>query len=262
MAPALAERPSLRGAAAHRAQLALPLALILGLAGATGRPARAAPPPAPAAPPAAPLATAAPGPQSFEALASLGHFLDENGRLLEAIDVFRQALALAAPLDAELRALEQRGVAPAAELPVACFATPGTGIAEIGAAARRLAPAQPGQALRCLRVALAPLPELRARRADLLYMVGNPTLAQLEHQRVLQRNQDFPESLFFLGALLLEKGADDPAQAAEGRKLWERLLAVAPGHPRAATVRESLPKVSQLFPRKAATAPQQGGHRP
>jgi tetratricopeptide (TPR) repeat protein len=190
--------------------------------------------------------------KTYEALVTTARFADENNRLLEAIDAYRQALELASPLDARLQQLERQGVKPSPELPLACFAGAATGQAEIGAAAQKLEAAEPGQALRCLRQTLSGLSELRARRADLLYMAGNPDLALLEHRRVLEREKDFPESLFFIGAILLEKGSDDPAKVAEGKRLWSRLLEVAPKHPRAATVRDSLPRLTDLFGGKGA----------
>jgi tetratricopeptide (TPR) repeat protein len=198
-----------------------------------------------AAGPASPGAPGTPG--TFEAFVASARFADENNRLLEAIDAYRRALELAGPLDARLQQLERQGVKPAAELPLPCFAGAAAGQSEIGAAAQKLEASEPGKALRCLRQALAGLSELRARRADLLYMAGNPDLALLEHRRVLEREKEFPESLFFIGAILLEKGSDDPAKVAEGKRLWSRLLEVAPQHPRAATVRESLPRLTELF---------------
>src|ERR1700694_96380 len=43
-------------------------------------------------------------PKPFEVLAALGNLYYENGRYLEAVDAFRQALALAAPVEADAAA--------------------------------------------------------------------------------------------------------------------------------------------------------------
>src|SRR3989442_7687519 len=57
-------------------------------------------------------------PKSFEVLAALGNLYYENGRYLDAVDSYRQALELADPLEARERALRLKGVKPAAELPL------------------------------------------------------------------------------------------------------------------------------------------------
>src|SRR5438105_8501454 len=58
-------------------------------------------------------------PKTFEVLSALGNLYYENGRYLEAIDSFRQALELAAPFETEAEALRKK-TRPAAELPVEC----------------------------------------------------------------------------------------------------------------------------------------------
>src|SRR5207248_6544908 len=103
------------------------------------------------------------------------------------------------------------------------------------------------RALRCLDSALEMAWAARARRGNALYLIGNPDSALAEHKRVLERSPDYPESLFFVGAILLEQSKGDKAKLAEGKKYWKRLLEVAPDHPRAALVRETLPRADEVF---------------
>jgi tetratricopeptide (TPR) repeat protein len=202
-------------------------------------------------------------PKSFEVLAALGNLYYENGRYLEAVDAFRQALELSAKVEAEADALRARGVKPAQELPLECRRSgPTYGLAQIAEQARKLAASNPGAALRCDDEALVQATAARARRGNALYLVGQPDGALREHKRVLLRAPDYPESLFFVGAITLEQSKGDKAQLELGKKYWRRLLQVAPDHPRADIVRESLPKADELFapkPVDAVAAGAQGG---
>ncbi len=195
-------------------------------------------------------------PKTFEILSALGNLYYENGRYLEAVDSFRQALLLSAPIEAEDQALRQKGVKAAAELPAECRRSgPAYGLAEIAQVARKLA--EPKK-LRCLDAVLEVALAARARRGNSLYLIGNPDSALAEHKRVLERSPDYPESLFFVGAILLEKSRGDKTLLEEGKKYWRRLLEVAPDHPRAALVKESLPRADEIFtPKPKGAQPDQ-----
>lgn len=192
-------------------------------------------------------------PKSFEVLAALGNLYYENGRYLEAVDAFREAEELAAPAQAQADALRKKGVKPARELPVECRRSgPEYGLARIAQAAARL---DPGRQLRCLDAALEIGLNVSARRGNAFYLIGNPDSALAEHRKVLARSKDYPESLFFVGAILLEQSNGDPKQLLEGKKYWQRLLQVAPDSPRAPIVRQALPNVEEMFkPRPALAA--------
>ena len=199
-------------------------------------------------------------PKSFEVGAALGNLYYENGRYLDAIDAYRLALEKAAPIEAETLALEAKAVKPAADLPVDCRrAGTSYGLEEIGAAARKLAATDAPKALRCYREAIGASITARARRGNALYLVGQPDGALAEHRRVLQLEKDYPESLFFIGAIILEQSKGEKAQLEEGKKWWRRLLEVAPQHPRAAIVRENLPKADKLFTPQPQEAAQNAG---
>ncbi|HEX9602338.1 MAG TPA: tetratricopeptide repeat protein, partial [Myxococcales bacterium] len=131
----------------------------------------------------------------------------------------------------------------------------GYGLEQIAQAARKL---DPERERRCLDSALQMAIDARARRGDSLYLVGNPDGALAEHRRVLAESPDHPESLFFVGAILLEQSRGEKAKLEEGKKYWRRLLAVAPDSPRAPLVKDSLPRADEIFAPKA----QAGGAMP
>jgi tetratricopeptide (TPR) repeat protein len=191
-------------------------------------------------------------PKSFEVLAALGNLYYENGRYLDAVDSFRQALAISDPIENRAQELRKNKVKPAKDLPLECRRSgPSYGLEQIAQAARKLdAPHE----LRCLDSSLQTAIDARARRGNALYLSGNPDGALAEHRRVLAESPDYPESLFFVGAILLEQNGGDKAKLEEGKKYWRRLLAVAPDSPRASVVKESLPRADQIFAPKAAVA--------
>ena len=196
-------------------------------------------------------------PKSFEVLSALGNLYYENGRYLEAIDAYREAEALAAPAEARALALKKKRVKPAADLPAECRRSgPDYGLSKIAEAAGNLD--EPHE-LRCLDAALEMELQTVSRRGNAFYLIGNPDSALAEHRKVLERSPDYPESLFFVGAILLEQSTGDEKQLAEGKKYWQRLLEVAPESPRAPIVRDTLPRADEVFKPRAQMPP---GHPP
>ncbi len=184
-------------------------------------------------------------PKTFEVLSALGNLYYDNGRYLDAIDAYRQAEDLAAPVEAEDDALRAKKIKPAADLPSECRRSGSEyGLTQIAEAAKKL---DPPHQLRCLDAALEMELAVRARRGNSFYLIGNPDAALAEHRKVLERSPDYAESLFFVGAILLEQSNGDKAKLAEGKKYWEKLLKVAPDSPRAPLVKETLPKADQVF---------------
>jgi len=187
-------------------------------------------------------------PKTFEVLAALGNLYYENGRFLEAVDTLREAEEAAAPAEAARDALRAKGVKHQAELPAECRRSGSDyGLAQITAAAQKM---DPPKALRCLEGALEQELAVRARRGDAFYLIGNGDSALKEHRKVLAAQPDYPESLFFVGAILLEQSQGNKAMLEEGKKMWRKLLQVAPDSPRAALVKDTLPKADEVFAKK------------
>jgi len=198
-------------------------------------------------------------PKTFEVLSALGNLYYENGRYLEAIDAYREAEVLSAPAETRALALKKKQVKPAADLPAECRRSgPDYGLSKIAEAAGKLD--EPHE-LRCLDAALEMGLQIASRRGNAFYLTGNPDSALAEHRKVLERSPDYPESLFFVGAILLEQSNGDQKQLAEGKKHWQRLLKVAPDSPRAPIVRDTLPRADEVFKPKAQ-AQMPPGHPP
>jgi tetratricopeptide (TPR) repeat protein len=197
-------------------------------------------------------------PKTFEVLSALGNLYYENGRYLDAVDTYRQAEELAAPAETERDNLLKQNVKAASDLPAECRRSGGDyGLAQIFEAAKKLdAPHE----LKCLNGALEQELAVRSRRGNGFYLIGNPDAALKEHRKVLAINSDYPESLFFVGAILLEQSQGDKGLLEEGKKMWRRLLVVAPDHPRAELVRTTLPKADEVFAKKSEGMP--AGHPP
>jgi tetratricopeptide (TPR) repeat protein len=191
-------------------------------------------------------------PKTFEVLAALGNLYYENGRYLDAVDTFRQALAISDPIEKRAQELRANKVTAANDLPLECRRSGSSyGLEQIAQAARKLDPAHE---LRCLESSLQAAIDARSRRGDALYLTGNPDGALTEHKRVLAESPDYPESLFFVGAIVLEQSRGDKAKLEEGKKYWRRLLAVAPDSPRAPIVKDSLPRADEIFAPKREVA--------
>jgi Flp pilus assembly protein TadD len=188
-------------------------------------------------------------PKSFEVLAALGNLYYENGRYLDAVDTLRQAEEFAAPAESARAILLAKGVKPQADLPSDCRRA-GTdyGLLQITQATQSM---EPPRALRCLQAVLEQELVVRARRGNAFYLIGNADAALKEHRRVLAVAPEFPESLFFVGAILLEQSQGNKAMLEEGKKVWRKLLEVSPDNPRAPLVRETLPKADEVFAKKA-----------
>ncbi|HEY2028028.1 MAG TPA: tetratricopeptide repeat protein [Myxococcales bacterium] len=187
-------------------------------------------------------------PKTFEVLAALGNLYYENGRFLEAVDTLREAEEAAAPAEAARDALRAKGVKPQGELPAECRRSGSDyGLAQIAVAAQKM---DPPRAVRCLDGALEQELAVRSRRGDAFYLIGNGDAALKEHRKVLATQPDYPESLFFVGAILLEQSQGNKAMLEEGKKMWRKLLQVAPDNPRASLVKETLPKADEVFAKK------------
>jgi tetratricopeptide (TPR) repeat protein len=182
-------------------------------------------------------------PKTPEILLALGNLYFQNGRYLDAIDWYRQAVEHAAPALARLDALPRgRGARLSAKAREACdraTAKP-TYDALVAAADRaRRADASAEEAY-CLRQAVLPALDAQARRGNAFLLAGNPDQAVAEESAVLAHDPDHADALFLTGALLAGSAAEDPAKLAGAVDAWRRFLRLHPDDPRAARVREDL----------------------
>src|SRR5439155_1053988 len=170
---------------------------------------------------------------SFEVLSALGNLYYENGRYLEAIDAYREAEALAAPAEARALALKKKQVKPAADLPAECRRSgPDYGLSKIAEAAGKLD--EPHE-LRCLDAALEMELQTVSRRGNAFYLIGNPDSALAEHRKVLERSPEYPESLFFVGAILEQSEKElDQGRYQEARDAVVRVMPMRPDDARTA----------------------------
>jgi tetratricopeptide (TPR) repeat protein len=189
-------------------------------------------------------------PRDFAIDMALGNLFFDNGRYVEALEYYRDAERLVAGAERALVAVAGRPAAK--QVPAACRAEDAAAkdgrrpVEAVMAAASDFPEASP-EAVACLRELGPALAHLRSRQGNAWYLAGNGDKARELHEAALLLDADLPESLFFRGAHILEAAKGDPAALARGRAEWERLLRVAPDHPRAAIVRETLPRVEELF---------------
>lgn len=214
-------------------------------------------------------------PRGFNVSAALGNLFYDNGKFIDAIEYYGDALDRAAPAEKRLTELAAAGqLDPKAAVPESCKLDHPTkddlaqgnkarALEEIVAAAATLAPTDPAGEAACLGQLRLILANTHARRGNSWYLVGNADKARTDHTIALALDPVNPEALFFSGALALENAHGDPAKLAVGKAFWEKLLKVAPDHPRAQIVKETLPRVDQLFgPNAGHGGMDMAGHPP
>ncbi|MFL5274347.1 MAG: tetratricopeptide repeat protein [Anaeromyxobacteraceae bacterium] len=195
-------------------------------------------------------------PKTPDILLALGNLYLQNGRPLDAIDWYRQALEQAAPALARLDALAAaRSGRPSARAREACDRTTAKrsyGALVAAAERARRAGASSDEAY-CLAAAVAPALEAQARRGDAFVLAGNPDQALADARAVLAREPDHAGALFLSGALLAAGAAADPAKRAGAVDAWRRFLRAHPDDPRAQRVREELGALDARAARTGAT---------
>jgi tetratricopeptide (TPR) repeat protein len=201
-------------------------------------------------------------PRDFNVDAALANLFYDNGKYIDAIEYYTNALD-------RLAAAEKR-LDPTAKIagpvPEGCrletnakqpttAGTPARTVEEAVTYADSIATQNPAGAAACLSQLVAPLAGVHARRGNSWYLIGNTDKARGDHQAALRLDPNNPEALFFSGAVELETAHGDPVKLAAGKAFWERLLKAAPEHPRAALVKETLPRINELFGAKPGAMP-------
>lgn len=189
-------------------------------------------------------------PKTVEILVALGGLYYDNDRYLDAIDWYRQAVELGAPLTAGWERIRKES----GEVKPSALAASGCGRETIkdsepmlAHALELLAAGKKGDALACGREAVRPVLLAHGRRANAFYLVGNPAMAIAEHEAALAIDPRFAESLFFRGAILFDAYGDDVPRLKKAKASWEAFLGVDPENPRARAVKEMLPQLDQAI---------------
>ncbi|MFM2151693.1 MAG: hypothetical protein RL199_128 [Pseudomonadota bacterium] len=192
-------------------------------------------------------------PRDFGINLALGNLYYDNGRYVDALGYYRDAVGLIAKAEETLVGAKTRPV-PSADCRVEA-AIEGKGGRSVEQVLQVAAGRTGDAAVACLAGLVPSMANVRARQGNAWYLAGNADKAREAHDRALQLDPDQPEALFFRGANLLESAHGDEAKLAAGRAVWERLLRVAPSHPRAAVAKETLPRLGELFGKKPEAAP-------
>jgi len=189
-------------------------------------------------------------PKTIEITVALGSLYYDNGRYLDAIDYYRQAISQGAQLAADYQAIASADakVEPAELKASGCDRATLRDSDPMMARAKKLqAEGKKPMALACAHEAVRPVVMAHQRRGNAFYLVGNSAEAVKEHDAALAIDPDEPESLFFRGAILFDTRGDDVAALKQAQSSWQRFLAVAPDSPRAKAVKEMLPKLGEAI---------------
>ena len=189
-------------------------------------------------------------PKTIEITVALGSLYYDNGRYLDAIDFYRQAIAQGQQLAADFQAIASADakVQPADLKAAGCDRDTIRDSDPMMVRAKQLqAEGKKAFALACAREAVRPVVMAHQRRGNAFYLIGNPTEAVKEHDAALAIDPDEPESLFFRGAIIFDTRGDDVAALKTAQASWEKFLRVAPDSPRATAVKQMLPKLAEAI---------------
>jgi tetratricopeptide (TPR) repeat protein len=201
--------------------------------------------------------------RDFNINSALGNLYYDNGRYIDGIEYFTDALKQSAPVETRLldgHNIKTGGVPESCQLdkPRPEDIAHNQKQRSFDGVVKATAGMTESDALACLRQLVPTIANVHARRGNSWYLVGNADKARVEHSLALALDENNPEALFFSGAAALETAHGDPAKLAEGRAFWERLVKTSPTHPRAELVRQTLPRIDELFGAKAQQGPMAG----
>ncbi|MHB1845393.1 MAG: tetratricopeptide repeat protein [Deltaproteobacteria bacterium] len=198
-------------------------------------------------------------PKSAEIEFALGNLYYENARYPEAIDYYRQLLERAEPPMARWLAARAHPHETLSPEQAGCPATGRPTFDQLIAVADAKAGAKDyAAASTCYEAALFPVIEAETRRANAFFLIGNPDKALELHERVLALEPDFPESQFYLGAILFETGDGHVERLARAKAAWRKFLAEGPDPEREKLVRDNLSKI-EIALRNGGHLPDEGG---
>jgi tetratricopeptide (TPR) repeat protein len=183
-------------------------------------------------------------PKTVEIELALGTLYLANGRILDAIDWYRQAVETGEPVWRRWLALPAaaRAARPSDAVRRECARSSRLGSRELSALAEaRLAAGDQAGGAFCLRQALEPSLEALSRRGSAWFLAGNPDQGVADHQEVLRRDSSRTESLYFIGAVLRDSAGEDLERLRGARSAWLELEKRDPKSPRLAAVAAALP---------------------
>ncbi len=183
-------------------------------------------------------------PKTMEIELALGSLYLANGRILDAIDWYRQAIETGEPGWTRWLALpaSARAARASRDVRAECARSSGNGSRELTALAEaRLAKGDQAGGAFCLRQALEPSLEALSRRGNAWFLAGNPDQGVADHEEVLRRDPSRTESLYFVGAILADSGGEDLEKLRRARQAWLDLKRRDPKSPRLVAVAEALP---------------------
>ncbi|MBS2031682.1 MAG: hypothetical protein JST54_27545 [Deltaproteobacteria bacterium] len=191
-------------------------------------------------------------PKTIEVTVALGSLYYDNGKYLDAVDYYRQAIDQGAKLASDYQAIstaaQKAGVKPSELNAAGCDRNVIHDSDPMMERARTLkSQGKLADALACATEAVRPVVLAHERRGNAFFLIGNPSEAVHEHEKALQIEPDHAESLFFRGAILFDSRGDDVEALKQAQASWTRFLQVAPSSPRARAVKEMLPKLSEAI---------------
>jgi len=191
-------------------------------------------------------------PKTIEVTVALGSLYYDNGKYLDAVDYYRQAIAQGTTLAGEYltiaSAAQKANVKPSELAAAGCDRSVIHDSDPMMERAKQLqAEGKLADAFACAREAVRPVVMAHERRGNAFFLVGNPTEAVHEHEKALQLDPDHAESLFFRGAILFDSHGDDVDALKQAQVSWTKFLEVAPSSPRARAVKEMMPKLAQAI---------------
>jgi tetratricopeptide (TPR) repeat protein len=203
-------------------------------------------------------------PRAFAPQAALGALYYDANRYPEAVDAYREALDRAKETLALFDEVQKAWGKPPQAQAGCADASAGKVEANDQQARALRDKGDLAGALSCARQAIGPLLVAMSQRANALFLVGNVDSALAEYDKVLQRDPDLPDALFYTGALLVNRRGAGAGEFARAQKHWKRFLEVVPkNHPHRAEVETTLPQLEKAIA-NAAAQPQEpaGGEMP
>jgi tetratricopeptide (TPR) repeat protein len=183
-------------------------------------------------------------PKTAEIEYALANLYYENGRYPDAIDSYRQLIERTqAPMQRYFD-VREKPHKPISADKAGCPASARPTYDELIVIADRKAEAKDwSAAVVCYEAALLPVVTAHARRGNAFFLLGNEDNAIREHEEALRIVPTYPDSLFFLGAVLFEGGEGNVQRLKQAKEYWRWFLLADPDPEREKLVRTDLTRL-------------------